>query len=89
MDKFVKLLFGGMACFLHNGQISSFKNIDVMNMVSLNGDGLTVSSSGIELGTIDVDKILFLDDADVSKLVYNFIEYALLRKEVHRLKKKK
>lgn len=78
-----------MVCFLHNGQISNFKNVDVMNMVSSNGNGLIVNSSGIELGTIDVDKVLFLDDSDVSKLVYNFIEYALLREEVRRIKKEK
>lgn len=89
VDRFVKLLPGGMVCFLHNGQISNFKNVDVMNMVSSNGNGLIVNSSGIELGTIDVDKVLFLDDSDVSKLVYNFIEYALLREEVRRIKKEK
>lgn len=87
VDRFVKLPSGGKAYFLHNGQISNFKNIDVMNMVSLNGDGLIVSSSGIELGIIDIDKVLFLDDSDVSNLVYNFIEYALLREEVRRIKK--
>lgn len=88
MDKFVKLLPDGVAHFFHNGKISSFKSADVMDMVLLNGDGLKVSSSGIELGTIDVNKILFLDDSDVSELVYNLIEYALLREEVRCIKKK-
>ena len=35
------------------------------------------------------NKILFLDDRDVSELVYNLIEYALLREEVRRKNKLK
>lgn len=85
VDRFVRLLPGGQACFSHNGQISSFKKADVVNMVSLNGDGLTVGSFGIELGAIDVDKVLFLDDSDVSELVYHFIEYTLLREEIRKV----
>lgn len=34
------------------------------------------------------NKLLYLDDKDVSELIYSFIEYALLREEVRRRKKK-
>lgn len=88
VDRFVIILPDGTAHFLHNGQISGLKNKDVLDMVLMNGDGLKVCSSGISLGTIDIDKLLFIDDSDVSKLIYNLIEYALLREELRRKKRK-
>ena len=36
----------------------------------------------------NINKLLYLDDKDVSELIYSFIEYALLREEVRRRKKK-
>lgn len=89
VDRFVKLLPDGKAAFLHNGQISSMKSDEIVAMVSQHGDGIRVGSAGIELGTIDINKLLYLDDKDVSELIYSFIEYALLREEVRRRKKKK
>lgn len=88
MDRYVKLLSSDRAHFTHNGQISSFKNADVIDMVQRNGDGLVVNSSGIELGVVDMNKVLFLDATDVSGFVYNLIEYALLREEVRKIKKR-
>lgn len=88
VDRFVKLLPDGKAVFLHNGQISSMKSDEIVAMVSQHGDGIRVGSTGIELGTIDINKLLYLDDKDVSELIYSFIEYALLREEVRRRKKK-
>ena len=88
VDRFVKLLPDGKAAFLHNGQISSMKSDEIVAMVSQHGDGIRVGSAGIELGTIDINKLLYLDDKDVSELIYSFIEYALLREEVRRRKKK-
>ncbi|MGN0244029.1 MAG: type I restriction enzyme HsdR N-terminal domain-containing protein [Lachnospiraceae bacterium] len=88
VDRFVKLLPDGKAVFLHNGQISSMKSDEIVAMVSQHGDGIRVGSAGIELGTIDINKLLYLDDKDVSELIYSFIEYALLREEVRRRKKK-
>lgn len=88
VDRFVKLLPDGKAAFLHNGQISSMKSDEIVAMVSQHGDGIRVGSVGIELGTIDINKLLYLDDKDVSELIYSFIEYALLREEVRRRKKK-
>lgn len=89
LDRFTKLLPHNIAHFSHNGQISSYKSSDVINIVKQNGDGLKVNSSDIELGELNINKILFLDDKDVSEFVYNLIEYALLREEVRMIKKKK
>ena len=88
VDRFVKLMPDGKAAFLHNGQISSMKSNEIVAMVSQHGEGIRVGSAGIELGTIDINKLLYLDDKDVSELIYSFIEYALLREEVRRRKKK-
>lgn len=87
VDRFVKLLPDGKAEFVHNGQISSIKSDEILTMISQYGDGLQVGTSGIELGIIDISKLLYLDDEDVSELIYHFIEYALLREEVRRRKK--
>ena len=84
IDRFTKILPDGQIEFLHNGQISSFKSAAVIDMVDKNGDGLSVCSSTIHIGRGDANKILYLDDADVSELAYNLIEYALLREEVRR-----
>ncbi len=70
--------------FYHNRQIGNYKSADVVNMVKKNGDGLSVSSSVIYIGEIQTNKVLYLDDKDIAALVYNFIEYAILREEVRR-----
>ena len=88
VDRFVKILPDGKAAFLHNGQISSMKSDEIDAMGSQHGVGIRGGSAGIELGTIDINKLLYLDDNDVSELIYSFIEYALLREEVRRRKKK-
>lgn len=88
VDRYVKVSSDGKAHFIHNGQISNHKSTDVVNMIIENGDGVTISALGIELGNINIHKVLFLDDTDVSELVYNLIEYALLREETRRAKKK-
>ena len=69
--------------------IGNLKSADVVNMVKNNGDGLKVSAAGIELGKVYNNKVMYIDDEDVAQLVYNLIEYALLRDEVRRMKKKK
>ena len=76
--------------FLYLVQMQGFevKSDEIVAMVSQHGDGIRVGSAGIELGTIDINKLLYLDDKDVSELIYSFIEYALLREEVRRRKKK-
>ena len=89
MDRFVRLSPHGMATFIHNGQIGGFKSADVIETVSLHGDGLKVDSSGIHIGTVYTEKILYLDDEEVSELVYNLIEYALLREETRKAHRSK
>lgn len=89
VDRFVEIKQNGKARFIHNGQISNLKSAEVAEMVLKYGDGVKVSSLGIELGQIDIHKVLFLDDSDVSNVIYNLIEYALLRDELRRTKKLK
>lgn len=86
VDRFVELHAKGKTIFSHNGYISSMKNEDVLNIVVQQGDGLKVNSSKIILGEIDRNKLFYLDDEDISQLIYNIIEYALLRDEVRRNK---
>ena len=74
----------GIVKFTHNGKIGNFKSADVMNKVKKYGDCLNVSDKGVELGILHINKLLFLDDKEVSEFVYKLIEYALLREEVRR-----
>ena len=91
MDKYIKFVSDQEreVQFWHNGLIGNLKSADVVNMVKDNGDGLKVSAEGIELGKVYNNKVMYIDDEDVAQLVYNLIEYALLRDEVRRMKKKK
>jgi hypothetical protein len=43
----------------------------------------------IVLGSVPTDKILYLDDAEMSDFVYNLINYALLRDEYRNILKEK
>lgn len=86
VDRFVELYANGKTVFSHNGQISSMKSEEVLNIVFQHCDGLKVDSSKIVLGEIDRNKLFFLDNEDISHLTYNIIEYALLRDEVRRKK---
>ena len=90
MDKYIKFMSDGThkVQFWHNGLIGNLKSADVLEMVKRNGDGLNVGAAGIELGVVYNNKVMYIDDAEVSELVYNLIEYALLREEVRRMKKK-
>lgn len=55
--------------------------------MSYYGDCLNISDRGVELGILHTNKLLFLDDKEVSVFVYKLIEYALLREEVRRDKR--
>lgn len=87
LDRFIEWSPTFKASFKHNGQISSMKSSAVIEKVSLNGDGLEIDLQGINLGEISANKVLYLDDKDVSELIYNLIEYALLRDELRRQNK--
>ena len=49
---------------------------------------LTVSNAAINLGMLHTDRLLYLDDKETSEFAYKLIEYAILREEVRRAKKK-
>ena len=89
MDKYVQFIPGEKSevQFFHNGLIGNFKSADVVDIVKHNGDGLKVSTEGIKIGKVYNNKLMYIDDEDVSELVYNLIEYGLLREELRRLKK--
>ena len=89
MDKYVQFIPGEKSevQFFHNGLIGNFKSADVMDIVKRNGHGLKVSTEGIKIGKVYNNKLMYIDDEDVSELVYNLIEYGLLREELRRLKK--
>ena len=84
IDRYAKVKPDGHIEFLHNGQISGIKSSEVLNRVLTYGDGLKVDGNKINLGTVRYDKLLYLDDHDVSGFVYNLIEYAFLREEVRK-----
>lgn len=86
VDRFVKLRSDGSAIFMHNGQISGIKSSKVIEMVSQHGEGVVLEEDGIMLGSVDLQKVMCLDDKDVSDFVYNLIEYALLRDELRKNK---
>lgn len=90
MDKYVKFMSDSEheVQFWHNGLIGNFKSADVVDIVKRNGEGLKVSSKGIKIGEVYNNKLMYICDEDVSELVYNLIEYGLLREELRRLKKK-
>lgn len=84
IDRFATVNPDGVIEFFHNGQIGSYRSSDVLDVVSENGDGLIVGTFGICIGRIENNKLFYLDDKDISELVYNLIEYALLREEVRK-----
>ncbi len=88
VDRYAKICPGGTVKFTHNGQIGSYKSVAVIEKVRKYGDCLNVSDTGIELGSLHNNKVLYLDDKEVSQFMYNLIEYALLREEVRRDAKK-
>ena len=89
IDRYAKIHPDGVIEFIHNGKIGNFKSADVIEKVHMYGDCLKVSNAVIELGELHSNKILYLDDYEVSAFIYNLIEYALLREEVRRDAKKK
>lgn len=87
VDRFADFHSDGVE-FTHNGQIGSFKSVDVIDKVRKFGDCLKLSDCGIELGKLHTDKLLYLDDKEVFEFAYNLIEYALLREGMRRDKRK-
>ena len=88
VDRYSKIDLQGHIEFIHDGRIGSFKKADVVAKVKRYGTCLKVSDEKIELGSLPMDKSFYLDDNEVSNFVYRLIEYALLREEVRRDKRR-
>ena len=88
VDRYSKIDLQGHIEFIHDGRIGSFKKADVVAKVEKYGTCLKVSDEKIELGSLPMDKSFYLDDNEVSNFVYRLIEYALLREEVRRDKRR-
>ena len=88
VDRYSKIDLKGRIEFIHDGRIGSFKKADVVAKVEKYGTCLKVSDEKIELGSLPMDKSFYLDDNEVSNFVYRLIEYALLREEVRRDKRR-
>lgn len=84
VDRYSKMLSDGSIEFTHNGQISSKKSSIVLDKIMDVGDRLLVEDTTIKLGRINPQKLLFIDDKEVSEFIYNLIEYALIREEVRK-----
>lgn len=84
VDRFTDMESDGRLIFIHNGQMSVIKKELTLTQVAEHGVDISVSKDGIEIGSVDCNKLFYLDDPEVAKLVYNLIEYALLREELRR-----
>ena len=88
VDRYSKIDLQDHIEFIHDGRIGNFKKVDVVAKVEKYGTCLKVSNEKIELGSLPMDKSFYLDDDEVSNFVYRLIEYALLREEVRRDKRR-
>ncbi len=88
VDRYSKIDLQGHIEFIHDGRIGSFKKADVIAKVEKYGTCLKVSDEKIELGSLPMDQLFYLDNEEVSDFVYRLIEYALLREEVRRDKRR-
>lgn len=72
--------------FYHNGRMGRRKKSQVLDTVQHLGAGLKLDHKGIFIGELPTDRLLYLDDKKVCPLIYNLIEYTLLRDEVRKKK---
>lgn len=87
IDTYVSLS-GDDAKFAHNGRISSLSSKELREYISENSQLIEFQNDEMKLGQIEMDQLITLDDNEVSKLMYSFIEYALLRERYRSSKKK-
>lgn len=80
MDKYAKLQ-NNEILFSHNGQISSRPSQPLIALVNQRSLNININNAMLQLGKMETDRILYLSDPDVSKIIYNFIEYALIRED--------
>lgn len=72
---------GGELSFLHDGRISGKSSEELRNYIDKNTELITLSNGQLNLGTVSLNQLLYLDSDEVSQLIYCFIEYALIREE--------
>jgi len=74
----------------HNGRISSVKSEKLMAYVSRRNPAFGfIDTSSILLGSVPINKLMYLDDPEVTELVYNLMEYCLLRQAYRDLLRRK
>lgn len=67
--------------FIHNGQISSRPAKPLLEYVLSKSENIKHNAEDIDLGQIKINGLLYLDNSEVAEVVYNFIEYGILREE--------
>lgn len=80
VDTFVGLS-PGKASFKHNGRISSLPSDELRAYVAENAELIQTKGDEMDLGSLSTDRLLYLDAEEESKLLYAFMEYALLREK--------
>ena len=87
LDRFAKIEKEHIR-LLHNGQMGNNKAKNVIEYVEQNGENLMIKEEMIDLGTLPMNELMYLDRTEVATTIYNMIEYALLREEVRKKIKK-
>lgn len=87
VDGFCNFSNDGNVFFEHSGIIANRKKTEVINYVKKQSQDLIIQSDRIIIGRLKDDTLFYLDDSAVAELIYNFIEYALLREEMRRKSK--
>lgn len=82
VDNSCCFLDNGDIIFEHSGVISNHKKKDVIEYVKKHSTDVSTQSDKIIIGKLRNNKLLYLDDNKVADLIYNLIEYALLREEM-------
>lgn len=86
LDKY--LLMGDEVKFQHDGRISSLPSEELRRYVLDHADLINGCNGILEFGRLPKDEVLYLDAERENKLMYAFIEYALLREKYRNFKKK-
>lgn len=80
VDTFVELS-EGKASFKHNGRISSLPSDELRTYIAQNSELIQTKGNEMDFGSLPTDRLLYLDAEEESKLLYAFMEYALLREK--------
>lgn len=88
VDTFVELS-GGKASFKHNGRISSLPSDELRAYIAEHSELIQLKGDEMDLGSIPTNRLLYLDAGEESKLLYVFMEYALLREKFRSERKHK